>query len=121
MRASEADRARMRAIRLGFEAQARRPGSFDAQWRRLSLWYFFILGRGEPGYNRDQIAYVKQVVGEVGVRGASRVLFIPRRTVQRWARRHGWAAAATPSWVLPWAAGRRIKPAGVATLKESSS
>ena len=53
--------------------------------------------------NQDALA----LIDEYGVRATARILDLPRRTLQRWCRAEGMAAARCPEWVYSWAAKRR--------------
>src|SRR3972149_1642428 len=70
--------------------------------------WFESLGRGYR-YNREQKAYGFELIRESGVRATARILNIPRRTLQRWCRKHQVFVRRCPSWVYEWAERRRKK------------
>jgi len=68
---------------------------------------FRSLGDGRRNYTRAQKEYALSLVDTYGVRATSRILEIPRRTVQRWCREHGKWVRRCPPWVHSWAERRR--------------
>ena len=60
-------------------------------------------------YNDEQKNYAFELINESGVRATSRILEIPRRTLQRWCRRHRVIVRRCPFWVYEWAERRRKK------------
>ncbi len=63
---------------------------------------------GQAGhYTNEQRAYVFALIEESGVRATARILNIPRRTLQRWCRKHAVFVKRCPSWVHSWAERRR--------------
>ena len=58
-------------------------------------------------YTREQINYAIDIASDSGIRATSRILGIPRRTLQRWHRKYGIEIKQCPSWVYYWAARRR--------------
>ena len=69
--------------------------------------HFRYLGHGGH-YTEKQIEYAFQIVREYGMRAASRILQISRRTLQRWNIKHSWMYfRRCPEWVYEWAERRR--------------
>ena len=64
---------------------------------------------GKPGrvYTEAQKEYALSQVDIYGVRATSRILQLPRRTLQRWCRSYGMPVRQCPSWVYDWAERRR--------------
>lgn len=58
-------------------------------------------------YSPQQKQFALELIDEYGVRATSRVLDLPRRTLQRWCRAQGKRVKRCPDWVRPWAAKRR--------------
>ena len=69
--------------------------------------HFVRLGEGKRTYTRRQKDFALALVDTSGVRATSRILEIPRRTIQRWCRQRGKRVNRCPSWVYDWAEGRR--------------
>ena len=68
--------------------------------------YFDCLGRkGHYAYEQKKYAFEK--INEYGVRATSRILQIPRRTLQRWCRVYGILVKRCPYWVYEWAERRK--------------
>jgi len=68
---------------------------------------FSCLGEGEWNYTRRQKDYAISLVDIHGVRATSRILEIPRRTIQRWCRQYHHPVKRCPSWVYEWAERRQ--------------
>ena len=68
---------------------------------------FASLGEGGRNYTRAQKDYALSQVDIYGVRATSRILQIPRRTIQRWCRQYGKRVKRCPDWVYEWAERRR--------------
>jgi hypothetical protein len=67
---------------------------------------------GEDGrYCQRQKDYAFGLIGEYGVRATSRILHMPRRTLQRWCRKQCKYVRRCPEWVYSWAAKRRRRRA----------
>ena len=67
---------------------------------------FESLGQGGY-YTNEQRAYAFDLIDQSGVRAAARILSIPRRTLQRWCRKHHVFVKRRPDWVYEWAQRRR--------------
>lgn len=67
---------------------------------------FHALGKGQRNYTNEQKEYTLSQLDEYGVRATSRILEIPRRTIQRWCRRYGKRVRRCPTWVYEWAERR---------------
>ncbi len=79
----------------------------NEQWNEEMRIHFRSLGEGGRNYTKAQKDYVFSQVDYYGVRATSRILKIPRRTVQRWCRRYGKWVSRCPDWVYSWAERRR--------------
>jgi transposase-like protein len=63
---------------------------------------------GEEGrYTQRQKDYAFELIDEYGIRATTRILRVPRRTLQRWCRKHYVWVKRCPSWVYDWAERRR--------------
>lgn len=63
---------------------------------------------GEGGrYTQRQKDYAFELIDEYGIRATARILRMPRRTLQRWCRKHYVWVKRCPSWVYGWAERRR--------------
>lgn len=63
---------------------------------------------GNRGYYTDlQKDYAIKQIQEYGIRATSRILDIPRRTLQRWCKEYGIYVKRCPDWVYEWAERRR--------------
>lgn len=71
------------------------------------LHYFNYLNPKGGHYTPEQKAYAIQKAQSIGVRATSRLLQIPRRTIQRWLRSEGILIKRSPDWVYDWAYWRR--------------
>lgn len=67
---------------------------------------FKALGKGKQ-YTKKQRDYAIKQIDKYGIRATARILRIPRRTLQRWCKKHHIVVARCPSWVYAWAAKRR--------------
>ena len=67
---------------------------------------FVFLGDGGR-YTDEQRDYAFELIAEKGIRATTRILKIPRRTLQRWCRENGVWVKRCPSWVYEWAENRR--------------
>lgn len=68
---------------------------------------FNALGPGRGPYTADQKDYAVHKALSIGVRATSRLLHVPRRTVQKWLRVKGITVKRCPDWVYDWAYWRR--------------
>ena len=68
---------------------------------------FLCLGDSKRAYTSPQKDYALSLIDTYGVRATSRILQIPRRTIQRWCRRYGKRVRRCPTWVYDWAERRR--------------
>lgn len=69
-----------------------------------------FLSFGNGGHYADsQKEYTFQTIQEYGIRATSRILSVPRRTLQRWCRKHDIYIKRCPTWVFGWAERRRKK------------
>lgn len=69
---------------------------------------FETMGTGGR-YSPQQKEYAVGLIDEHGVRAASRILCLPRRTLQRWCRERSKHVRRCPAWVYSWAAKRQKK------------
>jgi len=69
--------------------------------------HFVSLGLSERAYTPAQKDYAITLVDTYGIRATSRILEIPRRSIQRWCRASGIRVKRCPAWVYAWAEGRR--------------
>ena len=60
---------------------------------------FNALGLGRGHYTVEQKEYAIEKAISIGVRAASRLLNVPRRTIQRWLRVKGITIKRCPDWV----------------------
>jgi hypothetical protein len=68
------------------------------------LSYFRALGSEKGGHYTDkQKDYAIDKAISIGVRATSRLLKVPRRTIQRWLRAKGITVKRCPDWVYDWA------------------
>jgi len=78
------------------------------QENREKLCYFRALGSEKGGHYTDkQKDYAIDKAISIGVRATSRLLNVPRRTIQRWLRAKGITVKRCPDWVYSWAYWRR--------------
>ena len=75
---------------------------------REQLFYFRALGseRGRHYTNKQKDYAINKAIS-IGVRATSRLLHLPRRTIQRWLRAEGITAERCPDWVYEWAYWRK--------------
>ncbi len=67
---------------------------------------------GQDGhYTDEQKDCAFYLIQEKGIRVASKILKIPRRTLQRWCRKHEVHVKRCPDWVYKWAERRRKRKA----------
>jgi len=83
-------------IRLWIEAENRRQ-----------LSYFNSLNTNRRQYTSEQKEYAIDKAISIGVRATSRLLHLPRKTIQRWLREKGITVKRCPDWVYDWAYWRR--------------
>ena len=69
--------------------------------------YFYGLNLNGGHYSKEQKEYAIEKVRTIGVRATSRLLLVPRRTIQRWLRAQGIDVKRCPDWVYDWAYWRR--------------
>jgi len=67
---------------------------------------FRAMGAGGH-YAREQKTFVLNKIGEYGIRAITRILGIPRRTIQRWCREYRVYVKRCPDWVYEWAERRK--------------
>jgi hypothetical protein len=92
--------------------------AFDRLWFRTCVNIaneemrakFESLGQGSR-YTDEQKAFAFAFIEELGIRATSRMLKMPRRTLQRWCRKHKVHVKRCPDWVYEWAARRRRRNA----------
>jgi len=58
-------------------------------------------------YTEEQKGYAFKQIAIYGVRATSRILKMPRRTLQRWCRKYGISIKRCPDWVYEWAERRK--------------
>jgi hypothetical protein len=81
---------------------------FIEEENREKLCYFRALGSEKGGHYTDkQKDYAIDKAISIGVRATSRLLNVPRRTIQRWLRAKGITVKRCPDWVYDWAYWRR--------------
>jgi len=83
-------------IRLWIEAE-----------NRNQLCYFRSLNPKGGYYSQEQKEYAIEKAEAMGVRATSRLLHVPRRTIQRWLMAKGITAKRCPNWVYDWAYWRK--------------
>ena len=69
--------------------------------------HFAALGNGKHNYTSQQKDFLLSQIDTYGVRATSRILQIPRRTIQRWCRQYHKQVKRCPLWVYEWAERRR--------------
>lgn len=67
---------------------------------------FRFLGKGGH-YTKEQKEYVFAQIEDIGIRATAKILMFPRRTLQRWCKKHYVFVKPYPDWVIPWAERRR--------------
>ncbi len=82
--------------------------AFIEEENREQLFYFKALGseRGRH-YTDNQKDYAIEKAKSIGVRATSRLLHVPRRTIQRWLRSERITVKRCPDWAYDWAYWRR--------------
>ncbi len=70
---------------------------------RKQLSYFQDLNPQGAHYTQEQKEYAVEKAATIGVRATSRLLRVPRRTIQRWLRSKGIKVKRYPDWVFDWA------------------
>ena len=83
-------------IRLCIEAEKRRQ-----------LFYFQSLNPKGGHYTQEQREYAIEKAEAMGVRATSRLLHVPRRTIQRLLMAKGITVKRCPDWVYDWAYWRK--------------
>ncbi len=68
---------------------------------------FNALGKDRGHYTIEQKDYAINKAISIGVRATSRLLHVPRRTIQRWLRAKKITVKICPDWVYDWADLRR--------------
>ena len=68
---------------------------------------FVLLGDGSRTYTEAQKEYALSLIATYGVRAVSRILQLPRRTIQRWCGQYHKPVDRCPPWVQDWAERRR--------------
>jgi hypothetical protein len=76
---------------------------FDEERR----YEFLSLGNAGRRYTDEQKNMAFEMIHEKGIRATSRILCLPRRTLQRWCRAQGVYVPRCPAWVYDWAERRR--------------
>lgn len=74
---------------------------------RDQLIYFKSLKPTKGHYSQAQKEYAIDKARAIGVRATSRLLHIPRRTIQRWLKKKGITVKRCPDWVYDWAFWRK--------------
>jgi len=74
---------------------------------RNQLTYFRSLNPEGGHYTQEQKEYTIEKATTIGVRATSRLLHVPRRTIQRWLRAKGIKVKRCPDWVYDWAYWRK--------------
>ena len=63
------------------------------------MWFHFMsLGDNRYFYSEAQKQYALSQIDEYGIRATTRILGIPRVTIQRWCREHGKRVKRCPYW-----------------------
>jgi len=82
--------------------------AFIEEQNREQLFYFNALGTEKGGYyTNKQKEYAINKAQSIGVRATSRLLCLPRRTIQRWLKAKEIKVKRCPDWVFDWAYWRR--------------
>ena len=74
---------------------------------RKQLSYFNALNPNGGHYTAEQKEYAIDKAMSIGVRATSRLLQVPRKTIQRWLRKKEVVVKRCPDWVYNWAYWRR--------------
>ncbi len=80
--------------------------------------YFNGLNPNGGHYSVEQKEYAIEKTKAIGVRATSRLLLVPRRTIQRWLRAEGITVKRCPDWVYDWAYWRRKRREKWERIKE---
>jgi len=83
-------------IKLWIEAENRRQ-----------FFHFRSLNPNGGHYTKEQKEYAIEKAKTIGVRATSRLLHLPRRTIQRWLRAECITVKRCPDWVYDWAFWRK--------------
>jgi hypothetical protein len=75
---------------------------------RRQLSYFQGLNPEGGHYTQEQKEYATERATTIGVRATSRLLHLPRRTIQMWLRSEGITVKRCPDWVHDWAYWKRM-------------
>ena len=78
------------------------------QFYEEKRYHFLALGN-KGQYTESQKHFAFELISEYGVRATTRILQIPRRTLQRWCRKYHIFVKRYPSWVFEWAERRQKK------------
>ena len=82
--------------------------AFIEEENREKLFYFKALGSERKRHYTDkQKEYAIKKAISTGLRATSRLLNVPRRTIQRWLKAEGIRVKRCPDWVYDWAYWRR--------------
>ena len=73
------------------------------------LSYFQSLNPKGGHYTQEQKEYAIEKAATLGARATSRLLHVPRKTIQRWLRSEGIVVKRYPDWVYDWAYWKRKK------------
>jgi len=68
---------------------------------------FNALGKDKGHYTVEQKDYAINKAISIGNRATSRLLNVPRKTIQRWLKAEGIRVKRCPDWVYDWAYWRR--------------
>jgi hypothetical protein len=72
--------------------------------------HFHVLGKhNKRNYTEQQKDFTLSLIDTYGIRATSKILEIPRRTIQRWCRQYGKKVNRCPLWVYEWVEKRRRK------------
>lgn len=74
---------------------------------RKQLSYFQSLNPKSGHYTQEQKEYAIEKAEAIGIRATSRLLNLPRRTIQRWLREKGIQVKKCPDWIRDWAYWRK--------------
>jgi hypothetical protein len=74
---------------------------------REYLWYFIRLNPKGGHYTPEQKQYAIEKSKSIGVRDTSRLLHVPRRTIQRWLKATGIIVKRCHAWIYDWAHWRK--------------
>ncbi len=69
--------------------------------------YFYSFNPSGGCYTEDQKKFAIEKSQSIGVRATSRLLQVPRKTIQRWLRKIGITVKRCPDWVFDWAYMRK--------------